>query len=548
MPMSTAEFSHRLARIARLLATAMCAGTLVACGNVDGVSSTEAPGTVGTASPDFASAVATLVDFAWSGELLSDTDDPGVVRQLIQTQVLYSVGILNGDLSVGRYERLDISDIRISPAAQGGYRVAYRASLPVAWGNGATPPSSYPMTFPVRVDASAQQQFTRRYGAKCVSSDGGDLSAATQGEVGVMFLFYRPSQEGCVLAPEDVTKTTATTRVSAENTVGKYPEYDLVWRDRALEVVAVFGFEANPTPQDAGQHAYEQFLDATTAFLTSLQPDASKRAFIRGTREDGAPLAVLEAELPSGLRVRVNTTRVGTWLDSEGPAFDAWYERVTPRADLVFYSGHSGQGGNVRALMNRGTFVSSQYLLWVVNGCDTLAYIDRTLADRRALLNPDDPSGTKYMDTVSNALGSWFREGDQTGMRLVQELVTGGLEPSRSKSYQEIFAGVDRDQIIVVTGEEDNVFQPETGAGPPSVPTPQDPPSREGTPAGPGALDPKVENSDDGGCATGRSSRSPADLGTAFAVIAVSVLLARRALRGEGRSICRAAPPAPATK
>ena len=49
-----------------------------------------------------------------------------------------------------------------------------------------------------------------------------------------------------------------------------------------------------------------------------------------------------------------------------------------------------------------------QYLIWFANGCDTFAYVDRTLIDRRALVNPDDPGGTKYMDTVTNVMAGYF--------------------------------------------------------------------------------------------------------------------------------------------
>jgi hypothetical protein len=96
--------------------------------------------------------------------------------------------------------------------------------------------------------------------------------------------------------------------------------------------------------------------------------------------------------------------------------------------------------------------------VFVVDGCDTLAYVDRTLAERRAVLNPDDRSGTKYMDTVTNVLGAWFRVGDETAVRFVRRITEAVGPNAAPKTYRQLFAGVDREQHIVVTGEEDNEF------------------------------------------------------------------------------------------
>lgn len=44
-----------------------------------------------------------------------------------------------------------------------------------------------------------------------------------------------------------------------------------------------------------------------------------------------------------------------------------------------------------------------------MNASDSFAYVDRSLAERRAVLNPDDPGGTKYMDMVTNAMPGVLR-------------------------------------------------------------------------------------------------------------------------------------------
>ena len=45
-----------------------------------------------------------------------------------------------------------------------------------------------------------------------------------------------------------------------------------------------------------------------------------------------------------------------------------------------------------------------------MNGCDTFAYVDDALADIRQRLNPDDPTGTRYLDVLTNVMPSYFRD------------------------------------------------------------------------------------------------------------------------------------------
>ena len=91
-----------------------------------------------------------------------------------------------------------------------------------------------------------------------------------------------------------------------------------------------------------------------------------------------------------------------------------------------------------------------------MNGCDTFAYVDGSLAQKRAPLNPDDPSGTKYMDIVTNGMPSYFH----SNARASTALVKGLMSINQPKTYESMFAELDSAQVVLVTGEEDNVFTP----------------------------------------------------------------------------------------
>lgn len=471
----------------------------------------------------FASADAVLFDFEIDGALVSDTNDEATLRAQVEAQLMFTVGQLNGDSSVGRFERLEVSDIAAEsfasppPAApeatglDGGdagadgagagdagptdagasdagateagaspppvvrYAVTYHAKLPVAWG-ARWQPTGYTFTLPASTTGADQASFVAKYGATCFDPEGGVATPGT------MFVHYRPNQPGCQLAASDVVRPSATVTRSGDNTLGKYPEYQRVWADAALEVVVMFSrAESAPGPSDDGASAFNRFVVDARDYLQQLQPDGARRTAQIEVASAGSSAPVqarLGALLPDGRRVGVAARLVAYELASEGADFDAWYDAVTPAADLVVYNGHAGLGEAVATLMSKGTFRPGQYLIWYANACDTLAYVDRTLVERRLPLNPDDPSGTKYLDTVTNVLGAYFSSMPATSMTFIEALVEA--RDSTPKRYEEIFADVDPSQITVVTGEEDN----QLGPIPPAPPLP---PAAEGAPA-----DPKV--------------------------------------------------------
>ena len=137
-----------------------------------------------------------------------------------------------------------------------------------------------------------------------------------------------------------------------------------------------------------------------------------------------------------------------------GASFDQRYASLTKEADLIVYDGHAGLGANVHALAKKGSFLRGRWQLFFVNGCDTFAYLDGELAKRRAALNPDDPTGTRYMDVVTNLMPAYFVSMPSATLAVIRGLL------GAPRTYQEIFADIDDDQVVVVTGEEDNAFDP----------------------------------------------------------------------------------------
>jgi hypothetical protein len=407
----------------------------------------------------FTSREAVLLDFELDGRLIvaRNIADP---KPFIEAQLMYTVGQLNGDRAVGRHGRLELSNIEhhaIGPEEVES-EVTYHARLPVAWGPSPIP-NTYVVTVPARVAEEDQTRFAERYGGSCVDASAGDVNA------GSMFLFYRPQRIGCDLQPGDVVSSSATVTTSVETAKEKYPEYDRIWDDSALDVVAMFSrAEEEANAADVGVHAHDAFVRKAQEYLLSLQPNNSQRTMTVGSR-DTSPVTKLAATLPDGRVVTIDVMLVEHRLREDDASFDGWYDALTPKADLILYNGHAGHGENVRTLMKKGSFLPHKYAIWSVNACDTFAYVDRTLSDRRALLNPDDPLGTKYLDTVSNVMSGYFETTPDMSMTFIEAIVDAGAQGDRSgrrtaKTYEEILASIDPEQIVVVTGEEDNEFHP----------------------------------------------------------------------------------------
>jgi MYXO-CTERM domain-containing protein len=439
------------------------ASMVAACGAPggwgDATSQTEQP---------YASAVATLMNFEFDGELVTTSTQttarsaPTVIRR----QLYYTIGQLNGSRGVGRLDRLALSDITTELDENRNLHIRYHAKLPVSWGSKSNLPSSYSFLLPRSMDSEFMSGFLERYSTTCVSSDAHDVST------GSLWYYYRPAARTCQLAEADVIRLEATATRSDENTTGRYPEYHMLWEDRVLNVVAIFGkYEDGATAaNDAGISAYNAFVRRLRSTFPQATTEPATLPSAVGVDE---PDVSFRAALNGGLEVQINALLVDNVRTSDRQ-FNDRYNALSTEADLIAYNGHAGLGDNVAALTRKGRFRPGKYQIFFINGCDTFAYVDGSLAEARARLNPDDPAGTKYMEIISNSMPSYFNANATADMALINGL----RNVTSPQTYEAMFRGIDQQQIVVVTGEEDNVFTPNTDAGnwppPPPVPPPAD--------------------------------------------------------------------------
>lgn len=433
-------------RIASCLALPALLAGCVAADPLDGATVKSEDG------KDDASAVALFLDFEFEGEVLASSSfNP---KKRVEDQLLYTIGQLNGDNSIGRLDRLELTDVTTENLEQ-GVRIRYSARLPVAWGDKNNVPDAYTLILPRDISYAGQQRFADAYARDCVDWGAHDVDA------GSMWYYYRPARSGCRLDEGDVFRFEAAASVSEINTSGKFPEYHKVWEDDALEVVAIFGkYEDNATSgTDAGISAYNKFL---RSIGDELRPHAlvTEPAEVPGSPGVSLPEVTFRATMGDGRTVRVVAILVDN-VRTAGAAFDTRYEELSGRADLIVYNGHAGLGANIRTLAQKGRWLQGQYAIVFMNGCDTYAYVDSALADAHSAVNPDDPNGTRYLDIVTNAMPSFFRSMPGATMSLVRGL----MRLDDPLNYEQIFRDIDRSQVILVSGEQDNEFQPGGGGG-----------------------------------------------------------------------------------
>ncbi|MEQ8460036.1 MAG: PPC domain-containing protein [Sandaracinaceae bacterium] len=405
------------------------------------------------------SAEAVFLDFTFDGELV--TDRAWNMESQIEDQLLYTIGQLNGVRGVSRLDRIALRDVETTSDGE-MTRVQYTATIPVAWGRRNQVPAEFTFQLPRDVSHAGLTRFAERYGHDCVDWGAHDVTS------GSMWYYYRPDRSSCELAEEDVAPTVADVTLSEINTTGRFPEYDRVWEDDALRVVAVFGKyeDGATTNRDAGIAAYDRFLQEIRRTLSAHELSTIP-ADVPSDPGVEVPEVTFSATLADGRTVEVVAILVDN-VRTAGRDFDARYAELSSRADLIIYNGHAGLGANIRALAQKGRWVQGQYAIVFMNGCDTYAYVDSALWDSHAEVNPDDESGTKYLDIVMNALPSYFR----SMPRATMALVNGLLSYDEPKTYEQIFADVDSSQVVIVSGEQDNTYTPGGTPGGGGDPTP----------------------------------------------------------------------------
>ncbi|MGB0591467.1 MAG: PPC domain-containing protein [Myxococcota bacterium] len=409
----------------------------------DGGDVTYAKGSVGKAD---ASIEAMFVDFDFDGELVMESCFSA--RRRIEDQMLYTIGQLNGIDGVGRIDTLDVTDIQTNED-DGACTVTYHARMLVAWAKRHQLRQDYALILPRDMSHAGIDAFVESYSHSCVDWGAHDVDA------GSFWYYWRPESSRCNVADSDVVRLPVKVTESPVHTSGKYPEYHKVWEDDALNIVAIFGkVKDGGGASDQGVQGYNTFIKRLTTLAERWDLVTVPEELPSAPGVD-VPHVTINATLFDGKTIRADIMLVDS-VKSAGDEFFATYESLTPDSDLIIYNGHAGLGANIRTLARKGSWQTGQYCIVFMNGCDTYAYADSALADAHADVNDDDPEGTKYLDMMMNALPSYFVKMPQATMSIIEGL----LDYDEPRTYEQIFRGIDKHEMVIVSGEHDNVYVP----------------------------------------------------------------------------------------
>lgn len=384
------------------------------------------------------------------GIMYSSSNSKTVQRDQIRSQLMYSIGQLNGEKGGTDANRFSI-EIKNSELQSelGLYQVSYTAKLFIAWPNERSIPENYEMLLPKRSDSSGLEEFFKIYGDEedrynCLDSSAHDP------ELNVFWYYYRPHLSKCKIERGDdqlIVRVPVYLSKSDENTLNKSPEYHKIWEDGRFVATVIFAKnELDGKESDVGTLAYnELYKSLNSRYGEPFESNVDINAF-------EVP-SIKYPELRLKYKTLAGDMEVNMFLISgirnAGFEFTAKYNELTRYSDYVSYNGHSGLGANIRSLAAMGRFEPKQYQVFLVNGCDTFAYVDHALAAAHQRVNPDF-GPNKFIDVITNAMPAYFSSLARSNIAVISALV------DQEKSYREILAGFSSSQRAVVTGEEDN--------------------------------------------------------------------------------------------
>lgn len=379
----------------------------------------------------------TPLEFRFQAEVVAARGTPAKTAAIAQLEYLQGV-LTTGARANAQFRFVDVSNVRETNEGN-KTRYSYSASVAVIYPAGVEIPRNYDLAFPL--DVTELRAFNDKYDGRCGRNEYGRET---------FWHDFNPKAYGCTL-DDDVYQTRATVRRHPLGTTDKYPEYDQIWSDGSLDIVAVYGAISNTTDSDDGARDREAFLQKVQNALTDAERTevptrygVLKHSVVTGTK--------------GGRRVRL----VAYFLSepaSAGSAFFDSYREETAKADIIVYSGHSGLGTNIAALADNLQATRHKYQIAFFNGCQTFGYLGPTMHESRIALNGADvdPNGTKFLDVIVTALPAYAE-------RTPTEQILFDATFEQRKGWGELLRLFSQQQwsshLTAVFGEDDNTFTP----------------------------------------------------------------------------------------
>lgn len=383
-------------------------------------------------------------------------------------------------------ERHEIKFTKVDPGSERGrYRVEYEFDGVVVFKKEVFKAASTFLKVPVRLPYAPDKAY--------VDSIINGVSSCTGKEhdsEGDFFYFWDPLRNGCSLKKDSqyisvlgkIEEIENTGRVNCKEDT--YPEYDLLYglndpKKNTLEIAVLIGYIDElsnvkwPHRKDDGMLAFQSLekylgksfniskfnggdpfrLDIDGRLWGKTEGRAinfkhtyeKKKVQIQGTKKT--------------INIKVTVLLADTDIMSKDHTFYHHWKDALANADIIYYDGHSGLGGNLDLANFEGIkeeikMNKEKYQIIFFNGCSSYPYFKGMYHRAK--------EGTKFLDIITSGLPTFSDTSNTNAKAFLTNFIMG-----ETNSWQKIMLDIEASNkkdsgsyLVGVSGDEDNVFRP----------------------------------------------------------------------------------------
>ncbi len=381
------------------------------------------------------------------------TPDEAAVRKQIEKQVPFLFGILSANQQQGVPKRdHKIQLISTQLARAGVYAIQYKFVGTIQI-EGNLP--SVRLLLPV--NPSTIHQDAAKTPA-CLDEGHPDAH--------YFWYYYNPRKPGCGLKEGIHYNIVSALLKYKLNTQATYPEYaKLIDSKNVITINIIFGMDdgsksLNPMESyDYNAYNYRDFRagQLMQGFKSKIYSKTDVTKLV-GTSPQTPYIEELTKAIPNRPTVRI-LMFFGPIDSYSGVTFHRYLAASLKAASVTIYTGHSGLGEYLdiklieKSIGGKLELPKDRYQIVFWNGCSSYPYYNQMYFDLKTTMQ--DPTGTKNMDAIANGLATLFTAIEPSSSALVNA-VSLWAETGKRTSYQEIITAADTDNLISVSGDEDN--------------------------------------------------------------------------------------------
>lgn len=368
-----------------------------------------------------------------NGRVLTSDASEEAIERAIHLQFRYLLGYLDNGFDITpQAERYETFDVITQPDSNNPelFLTTFRARTEIVIPNNMRASGEVSGVVPLRADWIGNRNFESNYNLNCNSDRSYPLWYGYDP-------FRRTCQLGARNTPSDAWRLITRYEKDERNTMNKSPEYDRLWNDGVMRILAVMGNHNSFAPSDFAENAISgvsRIYGSPTARSKTGYSSWNDHFVNFNTRRGPLEIRILDLW--------------GTNFQSRDADFVRLFKEYSAHADLISYAGHAGLGRNIDALMDLTQFTAGHYQVFHLEACHPWAYLRESFFTRISQSNGGEP-WSRYVDVISATGNSGLSTGT-TLISLVQSMVLS------ERNYRGIISASRSMSRGVVIGEEDN--------------------------------------------------------------------------------------------